>query len=67
MATEYLKCGWFKYRCAVGMKYVPDFEDLVLKKELNTTHYLLYNKMLVFQINWVKIDFQINFTRFASF
>lgn len=39
MATEHLKCGWVKQRCAVNIKYMLDFEGLVLKK-FNTTTFL---------------------------
>ena len=33
VATEYLKWGWTKLRCALSIKYTSDFEDVVQKRE----------------------------------
>ena len=33
VATEHLKCGWSKLRCAESIKETLDFKDLVKKKK----------------------------------
>lgn len=33
VATEHVKCGWFKLRSAIHVTYTSNFEELVRKKE----------------------------------
>lgn len=32
MAVERSKCDWSELKCAVKVKYIPDFEDILEKK-----------------------------------
>lgn len=38
VAIEHLQCDKSEWRCVLSVKYIPDFEDLVPKKEYKISH-----------------------------
>ena len=56
-AIEQLKRDTSELRCAIGVKYIPDFEDLVRKKNakcLNIFFNWLHIEIITFCLYWVK-------------
>lgn len=43
---EHLKRSWYELRCPISIKYMPDFEDLVLKSKISPLIGFCINYML---------------------
>ena len=50
VATEDSTCGWSKLKCAVKVKYIPDFKDVVKMKK--NEKYLIEDFYIGYILTW---------------
>lgn len=57
MATEQLKYSYPQLRCALSVKYIPDFKDLVLHSKMSVKYFT--NIALLLHIKITSTDIQL--------